>query len=58
MNGYGLTETSPVIANRQLDALVPGTVGLPAPETEVKIVHPETKAEVERGNLSCVTCDV
>ncbi len=37
--GYGLTESSPVASVNRLDGLgAPGSVGLPAPSTEMKIV--------------------
>jgi fatty-acyl-CoA synthase len=50
--GYGLTETSPIITmsrtDDDLDRRV-STVGAVAPETEIKIVSPETGEIVERG---------
>ena len=37
LEGYGMTETSPVICVRTLGALVPRTVGRPIPDVEVMI---------------------
>lgn len=42
LEGYGMTETSPVISTRSMLNLVVGTVGPPIPETEIRIVEPET----------------
>lgn len=55
LEGYGMTETAPVLAVRTWENLILGTVGLPFPETEVRIVdlqsgeilHPNRR---HRGN--------
>lgn len=43
LNGYGLTETSPVLCARRPDNNVRGTAGPPLPGTEFRIVDPETR---------------
>mmetsp|Transcript_17209 Transcript_17209/g.37444 ORF Transcript_17209/g.37444 Transcript_17209/m.37444 type:complete len:787 (+) Transcript_17209:120-2480(+) len=48
--GYGLTETSPVIANRFASRNVRGSAGLPPAGTEVKIVDADDRSKrVRRG---------
>ena len=42
--GYGLTETSPVVSCRRPWRNIRGSAGLPMPETEFRIVDPETGA--------------
>lgn len=42
MEGYGMTETSPVISVRPGINLIVGTVGPPIKETEIKLVDTET----------------
>lgn len=41
IEGYGLTETSPVISFNPLNRTKRGSVGLPLPEIEIKIVNPD-----------------
>ncbi|REJ04745.1 long-chain fatty acid--CoA ligase [Microbacterium bovistercoris] len=51
VEGYGLSECSPVLmANPVADNRVPGTVGLPLPGTECRVVDPdEPTRDVEPG---------
>ena len=42
LEGYGLTESCPVLAVRTWERLVIGTVGPAFPETEIRIVDPST----------------
>ncbi|MFC9983398.1 long-chain-fatty-acid--CoA ligase [Microbacterium keratanolyticum] len=52
VEGYGLSECSPVLmANPVADNRVPGTVGLPLPGTECRVVDPENPTvDVEPGS--------
>ncbi|KAF6005389.1 Acyl-CoA synthetase long-chain member [Cyanidiococcus yangmingshanensis] len=52
--GYGLTETSPVVANRLREHNVRGTTGLAVPGTDLKIVDPETRQVVSAGQTGII----
>lgn len=50
LNGWGLSETSPVLACRRATAPlqnIRGSVGLPTPGTELRVVDPETLQDLE-----------
>jgi long-chain acyl-CoA synthetase len=49
LNGYGLTETSPVLSCRLPDNNILGTVGVPIPGTVVKVVDADTNTQVGPG---------
>ncbi len=46
VEGYGLTETSPVLCARSFDHHIPFTVGRPIPETKIKIMN-ESGVEIK-----------
>jgi long-chain acyl-CoA synthetase len=49
VEGYGMTESSPIIAGNPMgDSRRPGTVGVPFPSTEIRVVNPEDPS-VDRG---------
>lgn len=45
LEGYGMTETAPIIAFTRPDDIIPGCVGLPLPSVECKIVNGELYAK-------------
>ena len=42
--GYGLTEASPVVSGNKKGAIQQGTIGVPLPETEIKIIDEQGNA--------------
>ncbi len=49
VEGYGMTESSPIVAGNPFStARRPGTVGVPFPSTEIRVVDPENP-HVDRG---------
>lgn len=49
LEGYGITECSPVVAANRLDKIKQGTIGLPVRHVETRIVHHETGEPVAAG---------
>lgn len=54
LQGYGLTETSPVTHGRRYWRNLRGAVGQPIPGTETKIVDPETRKPLPTGERGLV----
>ncbi len=52
--GYGLTETAPITNARTPKHNVRGSAGQPLPETEIKIVDPQTRQELTQGQQGLV----
>ncbi|UNU23707.1 AMP-dependent synthetase/ligase [Microcoleus vaginatus] len=52
--GYGLTETSPVLTVRRPWHNLKGSAGQPIAHTEIKIVDPETRQQLPRGQRGLV----
>ncbi|PWA98790.1 AMP-binding, conserved site-containing protein [Artemisia annua] len=52
--GYGLTESSPVVAARRPDCNVLGSVGPPLRHTEIKVVRDETGEDLPPGSTGIV----
>lgn len=52
--GYGLTETSPITNARTPYHNVRGSAGRPLPETEIKIVDPQTREDLPQGERGLV----
>ncbi|GGH28931.1 long-chain-fatty-acid--CoA ligase [Paenibacillus segetis] len=52
IEGYGLTEASPVThANNIWEKRKIGSIGIPFPDTEARIVHPDTGEEMPLGEI-------
>ncbi|XP_057787319.1 probable acyl-activating enzyme 16, chloroplastic isoform X1 [Salvia miltiorrhiza] len=53
-NGYGLTESSPVVAARRLNCNVLGSIGHPLKHTEIEVFDPETDVVLPYGSKGIV----
>ncbi len=54
LEGYGLTETTPVVSVRLQDRPVPGTIGPALDELEIKLLDPETGDPVPPGRKGVI----
>ena len=52
--GYGLTETSPITNARTPKHNIRGSAGRPLPETEIKIVDPQSRQQLPQGERGLV----
>jgi long-chain acyl-CoA synthetase len=55
LEGYGLTEASPVTHSNPLNDCRPGTVGVPLPDTDAIITDPETWEPLPPGTVGEMT---
>ncbi len=49
IEGYGLTETSPLTHANPLHRAKPGSIGIPLPDTDAKVIDLETGADLHAG---------
>lgn len=54
IRAYGITEMSPVISLPQVTSNKPASVGVPLPNMELKVVNPETGAELDVNELGAI----
>jgi long-chain acyl-CoA synthetase len=47
IEGYGLTETSPVCAFQPVERAKPGSIGIPVPDVELRIANPDENGQGE-----------
>ncbi len=54
INGYGLTETSPMLTARRPEHNLRGTAGKPLQNTEIRIVDPDSRQTLSSGTIGLV----
>lgn len=54
LGGYGLTETSPITHVRRVQHNLRGADGQALPDTETRIVHPETRQDLPQGQQGLI----
>jgi long-chain acyl-CoA synthetase len=54
INGYGLTETSPMLTARRPERNLRGTAGKPLQNTEIRIVDPDSRQVFPSGRIGLV----
>ena len=56
VQGYGLTETAPVLSGENITAIRPGSCGLPLPSVDIKIDNPNSDG-VRRNSCKRTKCN-
>ncbi|MDP6875530.1 MAG: long-chain fatty acid--CoA ligase [Alphaproteobacteria bacterium] len=51
IEGYGLTETSPLTHANPMHRAKPGSIGIPLPDTDAKVVDPDSGADLAVGEV-------
>ncbi|MBN2698078.1 MAG: AMP-binding protein [Bacteroidales bacterium] len=54
LEGYGTTETSPVVSTNSLEFNRPGSIGKPLPNVSVRIENPETGEACQTGEVGII----
>jgi acyl-CoA synthetase (AMP-forming)/AMP-acid ligase II/acyl carrier protein len=51
LEGYGITECAPMVAANRIERNRPGSIGLPLPGVDMRVVHPDSFEPLEPGEM-------